>query len=201
MATPPARTRVRRTTGSQTLGAFIDRHGLRPVSVYIPVKLHRALTETAIEAETTLQALITMACNTLYGTRHDLPPLVAPTRTKQDPHKSFTWYADIDLHKRMKMLAVDLDGTVLVWNDAARALQPQEAEAVRALHPAFPLCVVEQRVGHAGIAMAHDEAVDLRGIAQFLGFFELGLQLVIRGDALTTHYDLPRDAPFRPGGR
>lgn len=133
MATPPARTRVRRTAGSQTLGAFIDRHGLRPVSVYIPLKLHRALTETAIEAETTLQALITMACNTLYGTRHDLPPLVAPTRTKQDPHKSFTWYADIDLHKRMKLLAVDLDGTVQQLVLSAIVEYMKDAPKVKAL--------------------------------------------------------------------
>lgn len=112
MATPPTRSRVRRTTGSKTLGSYIDRHGLRPVAVYIPDPLHRALTYIAIETETTLQALITLACNTYYGTHRDLPPLVAPTRTKQDPHKSFTWYADIDLHKRMKLLAVDLDGTV-----------------------------------------------------------------------------------------
>lgn len=112
MATPPTRQRVRRTAGSKTLGKFIDRHGLRPVSVYIPYKWHRAFTEIAIEGETTLQAIITLACNTAYGTHRDLPPLTAPTRVKQDPHKSFTWYADIDLHKRMKLLAVDLDCSV-----------------------------------------------------------------------------------------
>lgn len=112
MATPPIRRRVRRTTGSKTVGDYIDRHGVRPVAVYIPEKLHRALTHAAIQGETTLQAILTVACNTFYGTRRDLPPLVAPTRTKQDVHKSFTWYADVDLHKRMKMLAVDLDGTV-----------------------------------------------------------------------------------------
>ena len=112
MATPPTRTRVRRTTGSKTLGEFTDRHGLRPVAVYIPDALHRALTHTAIEAETNLQAIFTTACNAMYGTHRDLPPLVAPTRPTADPHKRYTWYADIDLHKRMKMLAVDLGGSV-----------------------------------------------------------------------------------------
>lgn len=112
MATPPTRVRVRRTTGSKTVGDFVDRHGLRAVAVYIPIAMHRALSHTAIEAETSLQAIITMACNTYYGTHRDLPPLLLPTRTKQTPHKSFTWYADIDLHKRIKTLAVDLDGSV-----------------------------------------------------------------------------------------
>lgn len=133
MTTPPARTRTRRTAGSKTLGEFIDRHGLRPVSVYLPEKLHRALTETAIEAETTIQAIITMACNTMYGTHHDLPPLVAPTRTKQDPHKSFTWYADIDLHKRIKLLAVDLDGTVQQLVLSAIVEYMKDAPRVKAL--------------------------------------------------------------------
>lgn len=112
MTTPPARTRTRRTAGSKTLGNFIDRHGLKPVSVYIPEDLHRALAATALEAETSLQALTTLACNTFFGHVADLPPLTAPTRTKQDPHKSFTWYADIGLHKRMKLLAIDIDGSV-----------------------------------------------------------------------------------------
>lgn len=111
MTNPPPRSRVRRTVGSQTLGAFIERHNLRPVSVYIPEKLHRALVETAIETDQSLQGLLTLACGATYG-NDQVPPLVAPTRTKQDPHKSFTWYADIDLHKQMKLKAVELDGTV-----------------------------------------------------------------------------------------
>lgn len=133
MTTPPTRTRVRRTTGSKTLGKYIDRHGLRPVAVYVPEPLHRALTLIAIESETTLQAILTAACNTFYGARHDLPPLVAPTRTKQDPHKSFTWYADVDLHKRMKMLAVDLDGTVQQLVLSAVVEYMKDAPKLRAL--------------------------------------------------------------------
>lgn len=148
MTTPPARSRVRRTTGSKTLGAFIDRHGLRPVSVYVPEPLHRALTHIAIETETSLQAIITLACNKYYGTRHDLPPLVAPTRTKQDPHKSFTWYADIDLHKRMKLLAVDLDGTVQQLVLSAVVDYMKDAPKIKAL---------KIKTGYAAYARAPEE--------------------------------------------
>lgn len=112
MATPPARRRVRRTKGSKIVAEYLDRHGVRPVAVYVPEKWHRAFSKIAIEGDTSLQAIMTLACGTAYGARRDLPPLVAPTRVKQDPHKSVTWYADVDLHKRMKMLAVDLDCSV-----------------------------------------------------------------------------------------
>lgn len=112
MSTPPLRQRVRRTAGSKTLAEYIENNGLRPVSVYMPVPLHKALSQVAIEADISLQALVTLAVNTYYGGPRDLPPLVAPTRIKQDPHKNFTWYADIDLHKRVKLLALDLDCTV-----------------------------------------------------------------------------------------
>lgn len=112
MPTPPTRTRTRRTAGSKTLGSYIDRHGLRPVTVYIPEEWHRAIASIAIETETTLQTLVTLACNAYFGTDVvDVPPLIMPTRTKQDPHKSFTWYADVDLHKKIKLLIVDIGGT------------------------------------------------------------------------------------------
>lgn len=109
MATPPTRKKIRRTPGSKSLGAYIDRHGLRPVAIYIPLEWHRALSHISIESDTPLQALFTVACTEYYSRPRDLPPLIAPTRTKTDPHKNFTWYADIDLHKRIKMLAVDLE--------------------------------------------------------------------------------------------
>lgn len=109
MSTPPLRHRVRRTAGSKTLAEYIENNGLRPVSVYMPTAIHKALSQVAIEADISLQALVTLAVNTYYGTHRDLPPLVAPTRIKQDPHKNFTWYADIDMHKRLKLLALDLD--------------------------------------------------------------------------------------------
>jgi hypothetical protein len=112
MAAPPERKRIRRTEGSKTLARYLENNGLRPVAVYIPVDLHKALTHVAIEADITLQALVTLAVNAYYGTYRELPPLVSPTRIKADPHKSFTWYADVDLHKRVKLLAVDLDCTV-----------------------------------------------------------------------------------------
>lgn len=150
MATPPVRRRTRRTPGSQTVASFVDRHGLRAVAVYIPEKLHRALTAIAIEGETSLQAIITLACGKYYGTHHDLPPLAAPTRIKQDPHKSYTWYADVDLHKRMKLLAVDLDGTVqqlvlsavlahLADHPKIKALKIKTGYAPYARAPAGPL--------------------------------------------------------------
>lgn len=109
MSTHPIRHRVRRTEGSRSLAEYIENNGLRPVSVYMPVPLHKALSHVAIEAGISLQALVTLAVNTYYGSHRDLPPLIAPTRIKQDPHKNFTWYADIDMHKRVKLLALDLD--------------------------------------------------------------------------------------------
>lgn len=115
MNTLPKRTRVRKTTGSRTLEAFIDRHGLQPVSVYLPVAMHRAFTGTVLENETTMQAVMTLACNCYYGhgsSVKSLPPLAPPTHSKNDPHKNVTWYADIDLHRAMKMLAVQIDSSV-----------------------------------------------------------------------------------------
>lgn len=134
MTTPPLRTRVRRTEGSRKVGDFLDRHGLRPVSVYLPIELHRALAGTAIEAGTNLQGLFTLACSKFYGGEVDLPPLVAPTRTKSEPHKSVTWYADVDLHKRMKMLAVDLDGSVQQLIVSAIVAHLKRAPRVKALN-------------------------------------------------------------------
>lgn len=112
MSTPPLRQRDRRTAGSKTLADYLNNNGLRPVSVYMPVPLHKAFSQIAIEADISLQALVTLAVNTYYGVHRDLPPLIAPTRIKQDPHKNFTWYADIDLHKRVKLLALELDCSV-----------------------------------------------------------------------------------------
>jgi hypothetical protein len=112
MTNPPLRQRTRRTAGSRSLAEYIENNGLRPVSVYIPLALHKAVSQVAIEADISLQALITLAVNTFYGAAKDLPPLVAPTRIKQDPHKNFTWYADVDLHKTVKLLALEHDCTV-----------------------------------------------------------------------------------------
>lgn len=112
MSNPPLRQRVRRTQGSRALAEYIENNGLRPVSIYLPLAMHKALATVAIEADITLQALVTLAVNKYYGSHRDLPPLIAPTRIKQDPHKNFTWYADIDLHKRVKVLALELDSTV-----------------------------------------------------------------------------------------
>jgi hypothetical protein len=106
------RKRVRNTQGSKTVAEYLENNGLRPVAVYFPTELHKALTHVAIDAGIPLQALVTLAINAYYAGPHDLPPLVAPTRIKTDPHKNFTWYADLDLHKRVKLLAVDLDCTV-----------------------------------------------------------------------------------------
>lgn len=133
MSTPPSRQRVRRTAGSKTLAEYIENNGLRPVSVYMPVPLHKALSKVAIEADISLQALVTLAVNTYYGVHRDLPPLVAPTRIKQDPHKNFTWYADIDMHKRVKLLALELDCTVQQLVLSALVDYTKDHAAVKAL--------------------------------------------------------------------
>lgn len=141
MTNIPLHARVRRTPGSRALGKFIDAHGLRPVAVYIPTELHRALAATAIESDTSLQALLTLAVNTHYGcVAPRVPPLVAPTRTKQDPHKSFTWYADVDLHKSLKMLAVEIGGTVqqLVLSAAVEYMKHAPRVAALAIPSGFP---------------------------------------------------------------
>lgn len=132
---PPTRARrTRRTPGGRTLADYMDRHGLRAVAVYIPEALHRALTTTAIETETSLQSIVTLACNAYYGTVRPLPPLVQPTRPTQDPHKNFTWYADLDLHKHMKMLAVEHESTVQQLVMSAVVNYMKDAPRVKALH-------------------------------------------------------------------
>lgn len=149
MTNPPIRSRTRRTQGGRTLADFVDRHGLRAVAVYIPVALHRALATTAIEHETTLQAIITLACNSYYG--HDdveLPALTAPTRAKHDAHKNFTWYADVDLHKKMKMLAVMVGSSVQQLVLSAVVNYMKDAPLVRALNI---------QVGYAAYARAPEE--------------------------------------------
>lgn len=131
---PPLRARVRRTPGGKSLGEFVDRHGLRPVSVYIPEKLHRALAATAIESETSLQQIFTLACNTYYGGREvNVPPLTAPTHPKLEPHKNYTWYADVSLHRNMKMLAVELSSNVQQLVLSAVVNYMNSAPKVRAL--------------------------------------------------------------------
>lgn len=151
MPIPPTRTRVRRTPGSKTLGAFIDRHGLRPVTVYLPEPLHRALSQIAIEHETPIQAMMTLACTAHYGGKcPQLPPLVAPTRTKTDPHKSFTWYADIDLHKQIKLLAVEMDCTVQQLILSALVESLKGAPHIKAL---------EIKTGYAPYARAPSDGV------------------------------------------
>lgn len=140
----PIRHRVRRTKGSKTVGDYVDRHGLRPVAVYIPEELHRALAITALENESTLQQYMTLACHKHYGGAvPDVPPLMAPTRTKQDPHKSCTWYADIGLHHAMKLLSVEMDGSVQQLILSALVDYLKDAPRVKALHlqtgyPAYP---------------------------------------------------------------
>lgn len=134
MTNPPKNARTRRTAGGRALADFVDRHGLRAVSVYIPGDLHRALATTAIENETNLQSLVTLSCNNFYGQEDiELPPLTAPTRPKQDPHKNFTWYADVDLHKKMKMLAVMKGSTVQQLVLSAVVNYMKDAPRVRAL--------------------------------------------------------------------
>lgn len=135
MTNPPTRApRVRRTPGSKSVGNYVDRHGLKPVSVYIPEKLHRALATTAIESETSLQQIFTLACHTFYGAMDDkAPPLTAPTHPKQDPHKNFTWYADIELHRYMKLLAVRMTSNVQQLVLSAVVNYMKSAPKVRAL--------------------------------------------------------------------
>lgn len=137
----PIRERTRRTPGGQRVAEYVDRNGLRAVAVYLPQAMHRALVSTAIDAETSLQALMALACDAHYSkSPTNMPPLVAPTRTKLDPHKSAMWYADVDLHKKMKLLAVELDGSVQQLILSALVEHLKDAPRVKALNVAsgFP---------------------------------------------------------------
>lgn len=145
MPTPPPRKRIRTTQESKRLETYVTENGLKAVSVYIPVELHKALHEVAIQGEMSLQGLITLACNTYYGVHRDLPPLVAPTRIKTDPHKNVTWYADVDLHKRIKLIALDIDGTVQQLVLSALVDYCKGSKAVKAL---------KIKTGHAAYARA-----------------------------------------------
>jgi len=111
----PMKNRVRRTAGSRSMAQFVDRNGLTPVTVYLPEKLHAALEAIAAEADedTSIQSLLTIALTRHYGVRGaaDLPPLTAPTRTTKEPHANYTWYGDVELHKTIKLLAVELGST------------------------------------------------------------------------------------------
>lgn len=133
--TAPIRHRTRRTQGSRAVADFVDRHGLRPVAVYLPEKLHRALTATALEHDTSMQSFFTLACNKYYGgICPDVPELLAPTHVKRDPHKSCTWYADVNLHHKMKLLAVETDGSVQQLIVSAVVDYLKDAPRVKALH-------------------------------------------------------------------
>lgn len=134
MPTPPPRKRSRTTDGSKRLESYMDNNGVRPVAVYVPIALHKALTEVCILGELTMQALITLACNTYYGAPHDLPPLVKPTKVKLEPHKNVTWYADVDLHKRMKLLGLDIGASVQQLVLSALVDYTKDAPQVKALN-------------------------------------------------------------------
>ena len=133
MITIPRRERHHRTSGSKAVGDYLARHDMRPVAVYIPVKLHTVLTKLAIEAEASLQDFITKACESWYGEERELPPLVAPTRAKLDPHKIPTWYANIELHKRMKVLAVEVGSSVQQLILSALVEYAKDSPEVKAL--------------------------------------------------------------------
>lgn len=127
--------------------------------MYVPENLHAAFTRIAIAAESNLQHLLTLPCDTFYGVHHDLPPLVAPTRIKQDPHKSVTWYADIELHRRMKMLAVDLDGSVQQLILSAMVEYLKDAPEIKALEletgfPAYARKFCDTKLGKPPLALS-----------------------------------------------
>lgn len=142
MATPPPRATTRRTRGSKNLKAYLDNNNLRPVSVYMPIRVHAAISKAADAGETTIQALFTMACHKYYGHRCDLPPLVGFGTPPKEDRKVITWYADIDLHKKIRLLAMDLEGNVqqLVLSavlDYIKDAPPVKALKIKTGYPPF----------------------------------------------------------------
>lgn len=108
----PTPVRNRRTEGSKRLSEYAERNGVRPVSWYVPEALHGPLVKIAAERGFAVQSLVTHACEVHYGAEEKaLPPLVPPTHVKTDPHKNFTWYAPVALHKAIKLLALELECT------------------------------------------------------------------------------------------
>lgn len=110
----PNKKRVSRagTAGSERVAAYVERHNVRKVSVYLTEKMHRALSTIADESEVTLQGLITLACTKHYGPRPQVPPLLPHTSPTKEPHKNLTWYADRQLHTSMRLLSVHMDVSV-----------------------------------------------------------------------------------------
>lgn len=134
MADLPKPIRTRSTQGSQRLADYAERHGVRPVAWYVPEFLHEAVSDMAVRNGMTMQTLITFACETRYGLDTPvLPPLVPPSHTKTDPHKNVTWYAPVDLYKKIKQLALDIESTAQQLITSAVVDQYKNTKEIKAL--------------------------------------------------------------------
>lgn len=122
-ATQPTVRQTRRSTPqSQRVADYAIRNNLRPVSWYVPANMHAALHQLLDKAKaasgapeaTSLQAVVTAACAKAYGLgpKGGVPPLAAPTNTKLEPHKRFTWYAPYDLQKDMRLVAAGIESSM-----------------------------------------------------------------------------------------
>ena len=131
--TPISAPRIRRTKRGQTVADYLDRHNVKAVAVYLPPELHAALLEISAGTKETLQSMFTLACSTYYGGPHDLPPLAAPTRSKTTPQVCTTWYCDIDLHRRMKIVAMDIGSSVSQLFTSAIVATYKDAPSVKRL--------------------------------------------------------------------
>lgn len=101
-----------KTSGSQRVTDYKERHNLHPVVLPVPLNIHKALSHHALDDGVTMQSLFTLACEKYFGSDPvTVPPLVA-TRRGQEKFKQPTWYADIDLHKRIRRLSIDTGASV-----------------------------------------------------------------------------------------
>ncbi len=109
----PQKTRTRKTEGSRRLLEYNEQRGAKHVPWYIPLELHKALKLLAIYRGTSLQTMVTYACEQHYGDLKNVvvPPLTVPTRINGEPHKNYGWYAPIELATNIARLSVELEAS------------------------------------------------------------------------------------------
>lgn len=111
--TPP------KSSGQRRLKDYLVNNNFKAVAVALPRELHRVLDRMVAEAKgaadtarpTTIHALVTVACSAYYSDENvkTLPPLAQfePPRPNADGKgdRRFTWYADMDLFRSMKIIS------------------------------------------------------------------------------------------------
>lgn len=133
MATIQRRAKVASTLGSQRVSEFTERHNLHPMQLTLPVSVHQALTKLSDRLDPgrgSLQRMFTNACERkLLGER--LPPLVTPPAPSSERAKKYTWYVPRELYQQLRILAAQMNSSVLqLVLSATVALYQKEPEII-----------------------------------------------------------------------